>query len=47
VVSLLVVYIVCLGVVPAIIIALMGIKKDKVIAAAAVPMTTTETSQLS
>jgi hypothetical protein len=45
VVALLVVYIVCLGVVPAIIIALMGIKKEKITAAAAVPLTETENSR--
>jgi hypothetical protein len=44
VVALLVVYVVCLGVVPAIIIALMNIKNEKVTAAAAVPLTASETS---
>lgn len=40
VVGILIVYVVCLGIVPAVIIALMGIKKqDKVISATAVPLT--------
>jgi NADH:ubiquinone oxidoreductase subunit 4 (subunit M) len=44
--ALLVVYVICLGIVPAVIVALMNInKKEKITAAAAVPLTASQVSE--